>query len=116
MKWVILVRRQPVVSAVACCHPSGIRQLGHRKADRFSSLLGAEVIVFTFAPVLVMFCKGIKRLGADTVHMPVGMDEVRPFLVAIGVRRESSSKSLIRIGFTALTKMLAWESHVATGS
>ena len=154
--------------------------------------VSAEVIAFSLAPVLIVLGKGIERSAADTVHMPVGMDEIHPFLAAIaahrtvkeiirtriglvkegneivlhgslllhveaelavhgfqlvacfihasillqfcpvvkgiagdflesalsvlGVRSESSPKSLIRIGFTALTKMPASESHVATGS
>ncbi len=43
----------------------------------------AEIIALAFTPVPVVLRKGIQRLGAYTVHMPVGMDEVHPFLAAV---------------------------------
>lgn len=41
------------------------------------------MITVSFAPLLVMLRKGLQRLAAYTVHMPVGVDKIYPFLVAI---------------------------------
>lgn len=42
-----------------------------------------EVIAFALIPVPVMVCESIQRPEAYTVRMPVGMDEVHPFLAVI---------------------------------
>ena len=50
-------------------------------------LAGAEIITFPPAPVLVMLCKGFRRPSPDTVHMPVGVDKIHPFLAAVTAGR-----------------------------
>lgn len=49
----------------------------------FLRFFGTEVIPSASAPVSVVFRKGIQGLAADTVHMPVGMDEIHLFLAAV---------------------------------
>ena len=34
-----------------------------------------------------MLCEGTKRLAADTVHMPVGVEKVHPLLAAVTASR-----------------------------
>lgn len=49
----------------------------------FLRFIRAEIIAFEFVPILIVLCKGIHRLGAHTVHMPVGIDGGYTFLVAV---------------------------------
>lgn len=49
----------------------------------FLRFFRTEVIPFASASVPVVFRKSIRGFATDTVHMPVGMDEVHPFLAAV---------------------------------
>src|SRR5699024_3521325 len=65
-------------------------------------LWGTKVITVAFAPLLVMFRKGLQRLAAYTVHMPVGVDKIHPFLGAITAGR--AVKEVIGSGIGLIQK------------
>lgn len=69
---------------------------------------GFELVAcFVHASILLQFSPAVKGIACDFLESALSV---------LGVRRESSPKSLMRMGFTALIKMPASESHVATGS
>jgi len=63
-----------------------------------------SVASLPLAPVLVMLCEGVEGLPADTLHMPVGVDKIHPFLAAVAA------------GWAVKEAVGSSESHEATGS
>ena len=60
------------------------------------------MITVSFAPLLVMLRKGLQRLAAYTVHMPVGVDKIHPFLGAVTASR--TVKEVIGSGIGLIQK------------
>lgn len=60
------------------------------------------MITVSFAPLLVMLRKGLQRLAAYTVHMPVGVDKIHPFLGAVTAGR--TVKEVIGSGIGLIQK------------
>ena len=58
----------------------------------------AEVVLLTFAPVLIMVDKGIQGHFTDTVHMPVCRCKINPFLAAVTACRTVKVSIHTRIG------------------
>ena len=58
----------------------------------FLSFGSAEVVLLTFAPVLIMVDKGIQGHFTDTVHMPVCRCKINPFLAAVTACEDCQSK------------------------
>ena len=64
----------------------------------FLSFGSAEVVLLTFAPVLIMVDKGIQGHFTDTVHMPVCRCKINPFLAAVTACRTVKVSIHTRIG------------------
>lgn len=60
------------------------------------------MITVSFAPLLVMLRKGLQRLAAYTVHMPVGVDKIHSFLGAVTAGR--TVKEVIGSGIGLIQK------------
>ena len=58
----------------------------------------AEVVLLAFAPVLIMFDKGISGHFTDTVRMPVRRCKINPFLAAVTACRTVKVSIDTRIG------------------
>ena len=65
------------------------------------------VACFIHASILLQFCPAVKSITGDFFRIR---------LIRLWSTGESSPKSLIRMGLTALTKMPASESQLANGS
>ena len=76
-------------------------QVRRAQTDLFR-LCGTEVITVAFAPLLVMLRRGLQRLAAYAVHMPVGIDKVPPFLAAVTAGR--AVKEVIGAGIGLIQK------------
>lgn len=80
--------------------------LGHIEAEL--PVHGLELVAcFIHAFILLQFCLSVKGVMGDFFRI---------HLVGLGSAQGIILKALMRIGFTALTKIPASESHVATGS
>lgn len=64
------------------------------------------IACFIHASILIQFCPTVKSIAGDFLEFTLSV---------LGVQRESSPKSLMRIELTILTKISALEGQLATG-